>query len=121
MLVLTAYTVAVQQLRMLNVSLDWEKELFTMNEKCTAIVNDAFIKLFEDGLIYRADQLINWSCVLQSAISDIEVEHISVTGPTPINVPGYEKNVTFGQLHKFSYKVKDSNGEHFLKCVKLLI
>ncbi|KAF7270781.1 hypothetical protein GWI33_016286 [Rhynchophorus ferrugineus] len=104
-------TTIVQQLRMMNVSLDWKKELFTMDEKCTTIVIEAFIKLFEDGLIYRSDHLINWSCVLQSAISDIEVEHVSVTGPTPISVPGYEKNVTFGQLHKFSYKVKDSNDE----------
>nr|XP_023015445.1 valine--tRNA ligase-like [Leptinotarsa decemlineata] len=96
-----------EQLRRLNVSLDWEREVFTMDEKRSAAVQEAFIKLFEAGLIYRADQLVNWSCVLQSAISDIEVEHLSINGPTDILVPGYETPVKFGILTRFAYKVHE--------------
>ncbi|CAH1155569.1 unnamed protein product [Phaedon cochleariae] len=99
------------QLRRLGVSLNWEREMFTMDEKRSIAVQEAFIKLFESGLIYRADHLVNWSCVLQSAISDIEVEHLSLDGPTHISVPGYEDSIEFGILTKFAYKIEDSDEE----------
>lgn len=75
--------------------------------RCTA-VNEAFIELFKRGLIYRSDYLVNWSCALQSAISDIEVEYLEVLGETPVSVPTYEKPVIFGRLTKFAYKVDES-------------
>ncbi|XP_050301652.1 valine--tRNA ligase-like isoform X2 [Anthonomus grandis grandis] len=101
----------IQQLKCLNIDLNWDKETFTMDEKRSKAVTEAFIKLFEDGLIYRADHLVNWSCALQSAISDIEVEHIQVNGLTKLTVPGYDKPVQFGFLTKFAYKLTDSEEE----------
>ncbi|XP_018564087.1 valine--tRNA ligase-like [Anoplophora glabripennis] len=100
-----------QQLRRLGASLEWEREIFTMDQRCSNAVQEAFIRLFNANLIYRADHLVNWSCVLRSAISDIEVEHVNVEGPTNISVPGYEKPVEFGTLTKFAYKLKDSDEE----------
>lgn len=79
-----------------------------MDPKQSQAVTRAFIKLYECGLIYRSDYLVNWSCVLQSAISDIEVEHLQVSGPTFVPVPGYSEPVEFGILTEFAYKLCDS-------------
>lgn len=88
--------------------MNWEREVFTLDEKRSAAVTEAFIRLFEGGLIYRTDQLVNWCCMLRSAISDIEVDHINVNGATDVPVPGYEKPVRFGVLTHFAYKFQDS-------------
>lgn len=97
-----------EQLRRLVVSLDWQKMQFTMDPTQTSAVIEAFVKLYESGLIYRSDYLVNWSCVLRSAISDIEVEHLTVAGPTAVSVPGYQKPINFGILYKFAYRLCDS-------------
>lgn len=66
-------------------------------------------------MLYREKDLINWSPSLQSAISDIEVELVELTGKTELEVPGYKKKVTFGQLIKIAYRIKDSGIEmHFI-------
>lgn len=70
-------------------------------------VNEAFIRLFEEGLIYRDNALVNWCCHLQSAISDIEVQSKEIKEPTFIRVPGYDKPVQFGILTEFAYKLCD--------------
>ena len=77
----------------------------------TRAVNEAFIRLYECGKIYRKESLVNWSCQLQSAISDIEVEHQTVDGPTRLHIPGYEQTVQFGLLYQFAYKLADSDEE----------
>jgi valyl-tRNA synthetase len=94
-----------KQLRRLGASVDWSREAFTMDAKLSVAVTEAFCRLFGDGLIYRANRLVNWSCALRTAISDIEVEHIDLTGPKKLKVPGHEKMVEFGVLHSFAYKV----------------
>ncbi|XP_069701064.1 valine--tRNA ligase-like isoform X2 [Periplaneta americana] len=101
----------VQQLRRLGLSLDWTREMFTMDPMQSAAVTEAFVTLFDADLIYRANSLVNWSCVLQSAISDIEVELKQVTGATRIEVPGYTEPVEFGVLTDFAYKFCDRDGE----------
>lgn len=69
---------------------------------------------------FRGDYLVNWSCVLKSAISDIEVEHLEVNAPTNISVPGYEKPVEFGKLYKFAYKFEGQGNFHlFLKRINI--
>lgn len=78
----------------------------------TKVVNKAFIKLFDRGLIYRDSTLVNWSCALESVISDIEVEDMRIDGPTLISVPGYKDPVKFGELLEFAYVFKD-NGNTF--------
>ncbi|GCC38954.1 hypothetical protein chiPu_0022904, partial [Chiloscyllium punctatum] len=60
------------QLRKLGSSLDWDRACFTMDPKLSRAVEEAFIQLHDDGVIYRSTRLVNWSCTLNSAISDIE-------------------------------------------------
>jgi valyl-tRNA synthetase len=62
-----------QQLRRMGASPDWSRERFTMDEGLSAAVQEVFIKLYDEGLIYRGKRLVNWDPVLLTAISDIEV------------------------------------------------
>lgn len=61
------------QLRKLGSSVDWERACFTMDPKLCRAVTEAFVRLHDDKVIYRSNRLVNWSCSLKSAISDIEV------------------------------------------------
>jgi len=61
------------QLRKLGLSLDWTRACFTMDPKLCRAVTEAFVRLHDEGVIYRGNRLVNWSCTLKSAISDIEV------------------------------------------------
>jgi len=63
-----------QQLRRLGASCDWTRERFTMDEQCSEAVVEAFVRLYEKGLIYRGEYMVNWSPNLQTAVSDLEVE-----------------------------------------------
>ena len=63
-----------RQMRRLGASCDWERERFTMDEGLSAVVTEVFVRLHEQGLIYRGKRLVNWDPVLQSAVSDLEVE-----------------------------------------------
>ncbi len=62
-----------RQLRRLGSSLDWEHERFTMDEGLSTAVNEVFVKLHEEGLIYRGKRLVNWDPKLHTAVSDLEV------------------------------------------------
>ena len=62
-----------QQLRRMGASVDWSRERFTMDEGCSTAVREVFIQLFDEGLIYRGQRLVNWDPVLHTAISDLEV------------------------------------------------
>ncbi|MBL0094292.1 MAG: valine--tRNA ligase [Piscinibacter sp.] len=63
-----------RQMRRMGDSVSWEHEYFTMDEKLSTVVTDTFVRLFEEGLIYRGKRLVNWDPVLMSAVSDLEVE-----------------------------------------------
>ena len=63
------------QLRRLGVSCDWSRERFTMDEGLSDAVKEIFIRYYEQGLIYRAERLINWDPVAQTALSNLEVEN----------------------------------------------
>ncbi|GAB2469891.1 valine--tRNA ligase [Comamonas humi] len=63
------------QMRRMGDTVDWSREYFTMDDKLSAVVTDTFVKLYEQGLIYRGKRLVNWDPVLQSAVSDLEVEN----------------------------------------------
>lgn len=67
--------------------------------------------MFEKGLIYRATRLVNWSCALRTALSDLEVEHIDIPGPTWLKVPGHDQNkkYEFGVLTHFTYRIKGTD------------
>ncbi|MFC7408553.1 valine--tRNA ligase [Hydrogenophaga atypica] len=62
------------QMRRMGDSVDWSREYFTMDDKLSAVVTDTFVKLYQQGLIYRGKRLVNWDPVLMSAVSDLEVE-----------------------------------------------
>ncbi|RKT82868.1 valyl-tRNA synthetase [Saccharopolyspora antimicrobica] len=68
------------QMKRLGESVDWSRERFTMDTGLSRAVQTIFKKLYDDGLIYRAERLVNWSPALRSTISDIEVEHKEVDG-----------------------------------------
>lgn len=69
-----------KQLRYLGSSCDWDRERFTMDEGCSKAVQEVFVSLYEKGLIYRGNYIINWCPKCQTTISDIEVEHADVAG-----------------------------------------
>ena len=64
-----------RQLRKLGVSCDWERERFTMDEGCSEAVREVFVKLYEDGKIYRGNRMVNWCPHCNTSISDAEVEY----------------------------------------------
>ncbi|XP_029099399.1 valine--tRNA ligase isoform X6 [Monodon monoceros] len=99
------------QLKKLGSSLDWNRACFTMDPKLSAAVTEAFVQLHEEGVIYRSTRLVNWSCTLNSAISDIEVDKKELTGRTLLSVPGYKEKVEFGVLVSFAYKVQGSDSD----------
>lgn len=75
-------------------------------------VAEAFIQLFDAGLIYRKEALVNWSCALHSTISDIEIETIEIDGPTKIPVPGYQKDIAFGEIYHILYRTSSHANEY---------
>ncbi|XP_055357909.1 valine--tRNA ligase-like [Paramacrobiotus metropolitanus] len=97
------------QLRRMGSSVDWERARFTMEPVMSRAVIEAFIRLQEEGLIYRSRRLVNWSCTLKSCISDIEVEKRELTGRTFLSVPGYKDKVEFGVLISFAYPLENSD------------
>ena len=84
-----------QQHRALGASLDWERERFTMDQQSSRAVREAFVRLWEDGLLYRAERLINWCPRCMTALSDLEVEH--------------EEGVK-GELYRFAYPLEAPAG-----------
>jgi valyl-tRNA synthetase len=81
------------QIRRLGASCDWSRERFTLDPGLSRAVREAFVRLYEKGLIYRGPRLINWSPGLKTAVSDLEVEYS-------------EEEAT---LYYFKYKLKDSD------------
>ncbi|MCJ7825604.1 MAG: valine--tRNA ligase, partial [Anaerolineales bacterium] len=85
--------IITQQLRRLGASCDWTRERFTRDEGLSRAVLEAFVRLYEKGLIYRGTYLINWSPGLQTAVSDLEVEYSEEQG----------------LLYYFNYRVEGSD------------
>ncbi|GFR12487.1 valine--tRNA ligase [Trichonephila clavata] len=108
-----------EQLRLLGCSVDWDRATFTMDPKMCVAVTEAFVRLHEDGLIYRANRLVNWSCSLKSAISDIEVDKLELTGRTLLSVPGHKDKVEFGVLVSFAYPVENSDEEIIVATTRI--
>lgn len=96
-----------RQLRRMGASVDWSREVFTMDDMLSAAVKEAFLRMHKKGRIFRANRMVNYSCTLRTAISNIEVEPLDIDEPVMRKVPGYDKPVEFGVLHEFGYKVKN--------------
>jgi valyl-tRNA synthetase len=69
-----------QQMKRLGASADWSKEKFTLDPDMCEAVTEAFIKLYDKGLIYRGNYMVNWSPKLQTAVSDLEVDYVEEEG-----------------------------------------
>ena len=69
-----------RQMRRLGTSADWSRSSFTMDPQPSAAVTEAFVRWYEQGLIYRGQRLVNWDPVLKTAISDLEVENVEEEG-----------------------------------------
>ena len=83
------------QMRRMGDSVDWSREYFTMDDKLSSIVNETFVRLYQQGLIYRGKRLVNWDPKLMSAVSDLEVEN-------------EEKD---GSLWHIAYPLADGSGQ----------
>ncbi|XP_051009554.1 valine--tRNA ligase, mitochondrial [Acomys russatus] len=99
-----------EQLCDLGASLDWDRECFTMDAGSSAAVTEAFVRLHNAGLLYRNRQIVNWSCTLKSAISDIEVENRPLPGRTVLQPPGCPTPVSFGLLVSVAFPVDGEPG-----------
>jgi len=107
------------QLRRLGSSVDWSREVFTMDSKLSKAVTEAYVRMFDKGLIYRSNRLCHWSCALRSAISDAEVDPMEFEQPKSIDVPGYTKKIKFGIIHKFGYKVVGTDDQLIVATTRL--
>lgn len=108
------------QIALMGCSVDWDRATFTMDPKMSTAVTEAFIRLHDEGLIYRAKRLVNWCCALNSAISDIEVEKHEVKGPQNFRVPGYgDETVEFGILELFAYPVDGCDEKIIVSTTRL--
>ncbi|XP_038047447.1 valine--tRNA ligase-like [Patiria miniata] len=107
------------QIRLMGSSVDWDRACFTMEPKLANAVQEAFIRMHQDGTIYRSNRLVNWSCTLKSAISDIEVDKRELPGRTLLFVPGYVEKVEFGVLVYFAYKVEGSDEELIVATTRI--
>jgi valyl-tRNA synthetase len=70
----------LDQMKRLGASVDWDREYFTMDEKLSRAVREVFVRLYEEGLIYRGKYIVNWCPRCETAISDLEVKHEEVAG-----------------------------------------
>jgi valyl-tRNA synthetase len=86
----------INQLRRLGASCDWDRERFTLDEGLSRAVREAFVQLYEKGLIYQGPRMINWSPGLQTAVSDLEVEYSEEQG----------------KLYHFKYMLADGSGDY---------
>ena len=92
-------------LRRLGGSMDWTREAFTMDANLSAAVRQTFVQLHDEGLIYRANRLVNWCTKLTTALSNLEVDQKELEGSTKLDVPGYEKKIEFGTIWNFKYPI----------------
>ncbi|KAG8527059.1 uncharacterized protein KY384_008488 [Bacidia gigantensis] len=96
-------------IRRMGGSLDWTRERFTMDEGHTIATVEHFVRLHEEGLIYRANRLVNWCTALNTAISNIEIDSKELEGRSLLSLPGYDRKVEFGVMTHFYYTIDGSD------------
>ncbi|KAL5421761.1 hypothetical protein PMIN04_005280 [Paraphaeosphaeria minitans] len=92
-------------LKRLGGSMDWSREAFTMDANLSAAVTETFVRMHEEGLIYRSGRITNWCVQMRSALSNLEVDNKELTGRTLLAVPGYSSKIEFGVLTHFKYPI----------------
>ena len=96
----------MEQFNKLGVSFDLSRQFFTLDEQRSKSVQEAFIQLFEKGILYREKRIVNWCCALQTAISDVEMEELEIPKPIKLSIPKHKDTYEFGVLIDFAYKLK---------------
>jgi valyl-tRNA synthetase len=91
----------LNQMKRLGASVDWDREYFTMDENLSRAVREVFVRLYEEGLIYRGKYIVNWCPRCETAISDLEVKHEEVAGKLweiryPV-ISGSNESMTWGE------------------------
>ncbi len=99
----------IAQLKRLGASCDWSRNRFTMDEGFQKAVIEAFVRLYEEGLIYRGKRLVNWDPKFETAISDLEVENIEVDG----HMWHFKYPLAGGET--YTYVEKDADGNVILE------
>ncbi|KAK0491346.1 tRNA synthetases class I-domain-containing protein [Armillaria novae-zelandiae] len=96
------------QLHRLGGSYDWDRVAFTMNESLSKAVIETFCRLHEEGIIYRANRLVNWCVRLNTTLSNLEVDQKQLAGRTLMSVPGYDakERFEFGVITSFAYPLE---------------
>ena len=102
----------LRQLKKMGGSMDWSREAFTMDENLSTAVRQTFVQLYEEGIIYRANRLVNWCSALSTSLSNLEVDNKELKGKTKLKVPGYEKMIEFGVLTYFKYPIRKGTEGH---------
>lgn len=97
------------QLFSLGASYDWTREAFTLDESRYKAVVEAFVRLHDDGTIYRASRLVNWCVAMNTTLSNLEVENKEIAGRTLLKVPGYDELIEFGVITSFAYPIENSD------------
>lgn len=99
------------QLHRLGGSLDWSRVAFTMNPQLSKAVIENFCRLHEEGIIYRANRLVNWCVRLNTTLSNLEVEQKQLEKRTFLSVPGYDskEKFEFGVITSFVYPIENSD------------
>ena len=89
-----------EQMRRMGASVDWQREYFTMDPALSKSVSEVFVRLYEQGLIYRGKRLVNWDPVLKTAVSDLEVESVETEGHLwELKYPLVESDTVKGLTH----------------------
>ncbi|GFZ46248.1 Valine--tRNA ligase [Saitozyma sp. JCM 24511] len=99
------------QLTRLGASLDWSRVAFTMNDRLSKAVIETFCRMHEQGMLYRANRLVNWCVYLNTSLSNLEVDQLPLTGRTLLNVKGYDakERFEFGVITSFAYPIENSD------------
>lgn len=98
------------QLKRLGSSNDWTRSKFTMDPDLCVAVNEAFVRLHDEKIIYRDNRLVNWCTKLKTALSNLECENMELEGRTLLTVPDHDPKTKyeFGVIISFVYEIKGS-------------
>lgn len=104
------------QFRRMGSSVDWDRVCFTLDPKAVVAVNEAFCRLFDDGLIFRANRLVHWSGKLKTALSDLEVEMREIEPRSRFPAHGHDpkKTYEFGVMSSFAYRLEGDESKEIV-------
>ncbi|KAH9456774.1 hypothetical protein Pst134EB_012975 [Puccinia striiformis f. sp. tritici] len=99
------------QLNRLGASYDWGRARFTMDPQLSKAVVEAFVRLHDEGVIYRSNRLVNWCVRLNTALSNEEVDQMEIKGKTMLSVPGYDvrEKFEFGTMVYFAWEIEGTD------------